>query len=357
MNACVSLVDIDAALESPPATVDSLQQAFDGVRHDRGSVQIADAGCEGDAYLLSAQGPGRHVAMEYVRLERGVWLVFGEFEFDQPVVQWHRQRRELTFVAVLRGACMLSTAASPQQRSVCSEGHVIGTVSMGDTLICRHIPPGVRCQAVSLVFDDEEALQRFGLDSAAVHRWLSPGTDAARQGRSAFQVAIGTPNGHVLKAAQAILWTRFAGAHRRLYLKSKAGELMCHLLATPAGASNDANMAGIGAQRDDTVAAIAHAALSDPEDCPDIADLAARMQVTVSRLLAVFRAKYGLSPHEHLTATRMVRAKRLIQQTNKPLIDVALACGYEHHSSFSTAYRRTYGETPIETRRAAGRPA
>ncbi|WP_077035777.1 helix-turn-helix transcriptional regulator [Pelomonas sp. KK5] len=356
MSTCVSLAGIDAALE-PPLAASSLRQAFDGVRRDPGSVQLAEAGCEGDAYLLSAREPGRHVAMEYVRLDRGVWLVFGELQYDEPIVQWHRQRRELTFVMVLRGACMLSTAAHPEQRSICSEGHVIGTASMGDTMVCRHIPPGVRCQAVSLVFDDEAALRDFGLDPMAVQCWLGPETGAPRSARSPFRVTIGTPNGHVLKAAQSILWTRFTGTHRRLYLKSKAGELMCHLLATPAGAVDSAGFPAIGPQSDDAVAAIAHAALSDPDDCPEIPDLAVRLQVSVSRLLAVFRARYGRSPHEHLSATRMVRARRLIQQTNKPLIDVALACGYEHHSSFSTAYRRTYGETPIATRRAVARPA
>lgn len=77
--------------------------------------------------------------------------------------------------------------------------------------------------------------------------------------------------------------------------------------------------------------------------------------MTTSRLLAAFRATYGVSLRDHMTATRMARARRLLSQTNIPLLEVALACGYEHHSGFSTAYRRCFGETPIETRRAAAR--
>jgi AraC-like DNA-binding protein len=40
----------------------------------------------------------------------------------------------------------------------------------------------------------------------------------------------------------------------------------------------------------------------------------------------------------------------MLLEGHMSLIEIALACGYEHHSSFTTAYRRAYGETPRETR-------
>jgi AraC-like DNA-binding protein len=364
MSACVStqpfsssLVDVESALSVPPKEVGSLEQAFHDTSREGRGAGLQVSGSDRDTYLVSSHDPGRHVEMEYVRLGPGVWLVFGEFQFDAPVVQWHRQHSELTFVVVLRGASMITSASAPQQRSFCAEGHVIGTASVGETLICRHIPPGVRCQAVSLIFDGEESLMRFGLDPVEVRRWLHPQDSAIDSGRATFRAAVGTPNSLVLKAAQAILWARFGGSRRRLYLRSKAGELMCHLLCTPANAHGGIDVSNIGPNSDDSLAAIAHAALSEPEDCPEIGALAIRLNVSAGRLVAAFKSKYGVSPRDHMTSTRMVRAKRLIEQTDTPLIDVALACGYEHHSSFSTAYRRTFGQTPIETRRSAANVA
>ena len=364
MSACVSnqrfnssLADIESALSAPPGEVGSLEQVFHDMSHESRNAGFEESDGDRDTCLVSAQEPGRHIAMEYVRLGHGVWLVFGEFQFDVSVVQWHRQHSELTFAVVLRGASMITSASAPQQRSFCAEGHVIGTASMGDTLICRHIPPGVRCQAVSLIFDGDESLMRFGLDPVEVRRWLRPQDSAVASGRAKFQAAVGTPNSLVLKVAQAILWTRFSGSRRRLYLRSKAGELMCHLLCTPASAHGGIDASNIGMNSDDSLAAIAHAALSEPEDCPEIGALATRLNISVGRLVAAFKSKYGVSPRDHMTTTRMVRAKRLIEQTNTPLIDVALACGYEHHSSFSTAYRRTFGATPIETRRSVANVA
>jgi transcriptional regulator GlxA family with amidase domain len=92
--------------------------------------------------------------------------------------------------------------------------------------------------------------------------------------------------------------------------------------------------------------------LSDPECCIEIGDLALRLQVTNGRLVTAFRAKYGMSPREHVLVVRMAHGRRLLQQTQDSVVDVALACGYEHHSSFTAAYRKAFGEAPIQTRRA-----
>ncbi|MET0211236.1 MAG: helix-turn-helix transcriptional regulator, partial [Burkholderiaceae bacterium] len=162
-----------------------------------------------------------------------------------------------------------------------------------------------------------------------------------------------TPNAAALKAAQAICWTPFQGARRRLFLRSKAGEMLCHLIAGPGVQAAELGHAGGRVVDDASLAALAHEAVSDPEHCPDVMDVAARLCVTTGRLLAAFRATYGVSLRDHMSATRMARARHLLTRTNMPLLEVALACGYEHHSSFSTAYRRSFGETPVETRRAA----
>src|SRR5262249_54320794 len=103
------------------------------------------------------------------------------------------------------------------------------------------------------------------------------------------------------------------------------------------------------------LAALAYEAVSDAEHSPDVVDIAARLRVPTGRLLSAFRATYGITLHEHMNKTRMALARRLLAQTSTPLLEVAVASGYEHHSSFSTAYRRTFGETPMQTRRAARR--
>ncbi|WP_279759336.1 helix-turn-helix transcriptional regulator [Mitsuaria sp. GD03876] len=345
--------DFGAVLTAPPSEARSLSRTFHEVLQAGEAASAGyEAGFDGESFAWRCDDAMGQGGLEYVKLSRGVWLVFGDLQLNTAQFCWHREERALNFSMLLRGAAMLGTPLGAHRRVLYTEGCAVATACSGDTLICRHSLQGVRCQGVSVLFDDDEAVREFGLDPVEVRRWIESATPGAHRGDRSPRIAVSNSNLPAIRAAQAILWTPFSGARRRLYLRSKVGELMCHLLTGPV--MEPADLACIdGGLQQDNLAAVAHAALSDPDDCPEIADLAARLDVSTGRLVSAFKARYGISPREHAIATRMARARRLLQQTRTSLLDVALSCGYEHHSSFSTAYRRTFGETPLETRRAA----
>jgi AraC-like DNA-binding protein len=295
--------------------------------------------------------PQRQVAVEFLRMAPGAWLVFGEYRLDVAQHTWSRERDLRAFGIVLRGGGVFGFARSPERRFAVTEGYGLGIACSGDTMICRATLPGVRSRTVSVYFDSDDAMRDFGLDVREMHAWLSsaPVNDAA----PGVRLVSVMPNSAALKAAHAICWAPYHGARRRLFLRSKAGEMLCHMTAGPGAAISAA--AEATSCDDASLAALAREAVSDPEHCPDVADVAAKLRVSTGRLLSAFRATYGISLRDHMTATRMAHARRLLSQTNMPLLEVALACGYEHHSSFSTAYRRCFGETPIETRRASAK--
>ncbi|WP_158080877.1 AraC family transcriptional regulator [Pelomonas sp. KK5] len=356
MNAVAPSTDFSAMLMAPPSGAWPLGRIF----HETlaSGTRLGDGFQPGfDAEALAWHSPDDQAQghLEFVRLGRGAWLMYGDLQLNVARFVWHREERAVHFSVLLRGAAMIGTPAAPHRRVLYTDGCTVATACAGDTLICRHSLPGVRCQGVSVIFDDDEAMLEFGLDPAETRRWIASAEPGAGRIEHAPRVAVSSSNLPAVRAAQAILWSSFAGSRRRLYLRSKVGEMLCHLLASPAMAPAEALSCADGGPRqdDDSLAAIVHAALSDPHDCPEIADLAERLDVSTGRLVAVFKARYGLSPREHVLATRMARARQLIQRTRSSLLDVALSCGYEHHSSFSTAYRRVYGETPLETRRKA----
>jgi AraC-like DNA-binding protein len=312
---------------------------------------------EGDVasgwFRCVSDAPQRQMSTEFLRMAPGAWLVAGEHRFGVPQHTWSRERHLRAFGVVLRGGGVFGFAPSPQQRFAVTEGHGLGIAYGADTMVCRATLPGVRSQVVAVYFDSDEAMEEFGLDVKETDAWLSSvPTNGAAPG---LRLVASTPNAAALKAAQAICWAPYQGARRRLFLRSKAGEMLCHMMAGR-GVSVTALDSVAGTDCDDaSLAALVHEAVADPEYCPDVVDLAARLRVSTGRLLAAFRASYGISLRDHMSATRMARARRLLAHTNTPLLEVALACGYEHHSSFSTAYRRSFGETPIETRRTAAR--
>ncbi len=64
-----------------------------------------------------------------------------------------------------------------------------------------------------------------------------------------------------------------------------------------------------------------------------------------------FHAETGRTPHGHLTARRMVRARHLLCATDMGVEEIANACGYRSHSRFTASFRRVVGVTPSQWRR------
>lgn len=65
-----------------------------------------------------------------------------------------------------------------------------------------------------------------------------------------------------------------------------------------------------------------------------------------------FKAAFGMSPHRYRMARRLERARELLQRTRRPATEIALELGFDGPSHFAAAYRRSFSETPGQTRRA-----
>lgn len=83
-------------------------------------------------------------------------------------------------------------------------------------------------------------------------------------------------------------------------------------------------------------------------------DVAAHLGISVSTLGRRLKAE-GQSFRQLALAERMLRARRMLLATNRPIVDIALAAGYAESSSFTRAFRKTTGMTPKDYRKQ--RPA
>jgi AraC family transcriptional regulator len=66
----------------------------------------------------------------------------------------------------------------------------------------------------------------------------------------------------------------------------------------------------------------------------------------------VFKQATGMTPHQFVTRARMLHAQRLIRETSRSLIEIALEVGYTNPSHFAQVFRRVVGVTPTEFRNA-----
>ncbi|WP_349361275.1 helix-turn-helix domain-containing protein [Stappia sp.] len=78
---------------------------------------------------------------------------------------------------------------------------------------------------------------------------------------------------------------------------------------------------------------------------------AARMAGLSVRSLQRQLLEKGYSYREIVSIARNARAGSLLRETNLPIMEVALLLGYEDHASFSRAFRRWRGCSPLEYRR------
>jgi AraC family transcriptional regulator len=80
--------------------------------------------------------------------------------------------------------------------------------------------------------------------------------------------------------------------------------------------------------------------------------LADECGLSVSQFIRAFRKSTGLPPRRWQLRMRMERAKNLMMQSETPLSQVALDCGFADQSHFTRAFARAIGATPSAWRKA-----
>lgn len=86
-----------------------------------------------------------------------------------------------------------------------------------------------------------------------------------------------------------------------------------------------------------------------PGDGPDA--LAQALHYSKYHLQHAFAEAMGLPLSEYALRRRLTRAARLLTSTRAPILDIALACGYESQQAFSAAFRAAYRCAPGHFRR------
>ena len=81
-----------------------------------------------------------------------------------------------------------------------------------------------------------------------------------------------------------------------------------------------------------------------------IGELAAHAGLSSFHFARVFRRETGETPHQFVTRLRLDQAAKLLRATNQPVLQIAMAVGFESASHFSVQFKRDYGVTPLTFR-------
>jgi len=79
--------------------------------------------------------------------------------------------------------------------------------------------------------------------------------------------------------------------------------------------------------------------------------MASACGIGTKSFVRAFGATTGKSPYQYVIAARVERAKRLIEQNQQGLAEIALCCGFSHQEHLTRTFRRLTGQTPGRYRR------
>lgn len=251
--------------------------------------------------------------------------------------------------AALEGPAVIAMASGELVLRSSSAEDVVRLVN-GDVAIAG---PGVRvsCRAgvcgAEVLFFEADATWAAGVcrlagcdddaprDAFLVHRAKS---DDARRARKL-----------VRELAAAETGSRDAADLRRLAIGIDLLSLVLDAARAPEVSAPDA-----GARRRDAFEAAVTRLEAGALDDVSLARFAAEMGLSERQASRRFRDVYGHTFREHFVRLRLARAKQLLRETERSVIDVANESGWRSLAHFNVVFRERVGVTPRDFRRGLG---
>lgn len=86
------------------------------------------------------------------------------------------------------------------------------------------------------------------------------------------------------------------------------------------------------------------------DNIPGRAELARGAGVSLRQLERLCATHLRMTLARHIMKVRLERARQLLRQSLRPVVEIAAICGFASASHFSTAYRRQFGVSPRDDR-------
>ena len=98
-------------------------------------------------------------------------------------------------------------------------------------------------------------------------------------------------------------------------------------------------------------AALMEANIEEPLSLEELAQMT---EVSQRQLQRLFRRNLGVTPAQYYVNMRLRRARELLLQTDMPIMNITVACGFRSPCHFSKSYRSIFGHSPSHERRDPG---
>jgi len=146
-----------------------------------------------------------------------------------------------------------------------------------------------------------------------------------------------------------ILNCPYQGSLKRLYLESKALELITHNLAQLVVEKKGHNrLSELQSGDIERVREARDVLINNLENPPSLLELARQVGINKNKLNQGFHQLFGTSVFDYLRIHRLERARELLESKEKNVTEAAFEVGYAEQRSFTRAFKKHFGTKPID---------
>lgn len=189
--------------------------------------------------------------------------------------------------------------------------------------------------------------------TAAIHSWYRvgfkethPGVELSRQTYVSGSLRCSSSGG----VSAIDLFLDFIEQDHGADFASSVAECMCYTPLRQIQKSVDTSIPNSLTVPNRTVSRVIAAMENQIEEPVSPAVLADQAGISRRQIERLFKKYLGTTPKQHYRKIRLREAYRLLIQSAQPIIDVALATGFETPSHFSRCFKDEFGETPYQLR-------
>ncbi|AFY49094.1 DNA-binding domain-containing protein, AraC-type [Nostoc sp. PCC 7524] len=276
--------------------------------------------------------------LRYIHLREGLDLTIADYQLHDCLILKSPERRHgIEFTFYLSGGHKNQfNSAFAGQYAICSSGiapkECYEWLANQRTLaINLHIEPEFFCSCLDLKSEQK---------SAQIAHLL--GTPEKK-----YYVRSGKTTSVMTMALQQILQCPYQGVTKRIYLESKALELMALLIADELALGESKK--GAYYLKSDDIDRIHYAKdilLQNIDNPPSLIELAHQVGLNDCTLKRGFRQVFGTTAFGYLHHQRLEKAGQLLAIGEMSIGEVARAVGFADRSYFAAAFRKQYGVNP-----------
>lgn len=134
---------------------------------------------------------------------------------------------------------------------------------------------------------------------------------------------------------------------------NKLGEILFVHVLRAYMENNSTNDGFLAAMQDDRIGAVLRAIHDQPETDWQLSALAQIAGMSRTSFCNKFKSLTGETPLTYVTNWRILQAKELLKESDKPVRMIALEVGYQSEAAFNRVFKKRVNKTPLKYRQAS----